>query len=307
MIALLIGASSVFYACKKDTFNNDKSSDIPQAMMAFGSYSQPTQNIDIQTYFNDAAYLVTGNAVVGSYNGQIYECNLGWKIFINAETGYEMAFEAVLKPGYDGTAVGLTNGMSNYDITINGQEIGADGFYHETVDGVDIVITPNDMVALWGRVVDFCADNVTIIVPHTCSVIMTDAERAYLIAFGHSMAIDDFKLHARDIITSGFGQIFVTTVKNGNVHFMGMSATGNQASWYNRLYEHFINHHPINDTDDTHLVSCIVITVGNEEEEKAFDEWYAKALEIGLPITTTIGYDEDGNMWIKGCNGLCMC
>lgn len=144
---------------------------------------------------------------------------------------------------------------------------------------------------------------------HKCNhfVHMTDAERTYLIANGESMTIDDFKLHAIEIITSKVGQILVTTMKDGNVYFMGISATGNQALWYNRLHEHFINHPPIIvNPDDPLPVGCI-ISDGSEEDEKMFDEWIAKALEIDLDIIITYVLDDDGVWWKKACNGTCFC
>ena len=165
VLAAIVAAGSVFYACKKD---RNELSDGSKAAMAMGSYSQPTQNITIQTNIHvptgtPPVCPVTGNAVVGGYNGLIYSCNLSWTMAVGTYTGYEMAFEAVLKPGLDGTAVGLTNGMSNYDITINGQEITETSGYTETVDGDVFMIDHEAIVGMWNRVVEYVVDNVTII------------------------------------------------------------------------------------------------------------------------------------------------
>ena len=154
----------LFYGCKKDILNNGNSKN-PQAMMSMGNHSQPTQNIDIHTYFGagTTGSAVTGNAVVGSYNGLIYSCNLNWTMAVGTYTGYEMNFEAVLKPGLDGTAVGLTNGMQNYDITINGQPITETSGYTFEVDGDVFTIDHEAILGMWNRVVGFCVENVTIV------------------------------------------------------------------------------------------------------------------------------------------------
>jgi hypothetical protein len=138
-------------------------------------------------------------------------------------------------------------------------------------------------------------------------VLMTESERQYLIANGESITIDDFKLHAVEIITSKVGQFLVTTVENGKVYFMGISATGNQASWYNRLHEHFISH-PSVDPDEPRPDGCTAWTdITNEEGIEAYNEKYELLLEMGLDIVHDCYIDGEGNIWIWACNGTCVC
>ena len=138
-------------------------------------------------------------------------------------------------------------------------------------------------------------------------VIVIDEERQYLIANGESMPIDDFKLHAVEIIKSKVDQYFVSTVKNGNVYFMGISATGNQASWYNRLHEHFISHPPV-DPDEPRLDGCTAWTdITDEEGIEIYNKIYEILREMDLEIVHGSYIDEEGNMWIKACNGTCVC
>ena len=146
---------------------------------------------------------------------------------------------------------------------------------------------------------------------HKCnhSVLMTDEERTCLIANGESMPIDDFKFHAVEIITSKVGQFLVTTVENGNVYFAGISATGNQTLWYNRLYEHFINHHSIKvDPDMPRLDGCTAWTnIFDEESIEIYNNIYLLLVAMGLDIVTDCEIDDDGIVWIKACNGTCVC
>ena len=140
-------------------------------------------------------------------------------------------------------------------------------------------------------------------------VLMTDEERTYLIANGESMPIDDFKLHAVEIITSKVGQFLVTTVENDNVYFMGISATGNQALWYNRLHEHFINHPPVMvDPDEPRLDGCSAWTyIFDEEGIEIYNEIHKLLAKMGLDIVYDIYTDEEDKKWIKICNGTCVC
>jgi hypothetical protein len=139
-------------------------------------------------------------------------------------------------------------------------------------------------------------------------VIMTAEEREYLIASGKSMTIDDFKLHAVEIITSKVGQFLVTTVQNGNVYFMGISATDNQASWYNRLHEHFIRHLPMVDPDESRSDGCTAWTnILDEEGIEMYNKKYEVLKEMGLEIVHYSYKDEEGNIWIMACNGTCFC
>jgi len=150
----------IFYGCQKD-----KEVMVPQGMKSSGNYSQPTQDVDIHTFIviDGVNYSVTGQAIAGSYDGQIYGCNLTWTMFVNVDTEYDMVFDAVLKPGLDGTVVGITNEMGNYNITINGVNFVEDNVLEfEVVDGVMFTIAPDDISDLWGRMVEICEENVVI-------------------------------------------------------------------------------------------------------------------------------------------------
>ncbi len=148
---------------------------------------------------------------------------------------------------------------------------------------------------------------------HEHFILMTEEERQYLIEHGSSLSIDEFTLNARQLvsfITEGSDLIFVAAVVDNDVYFMGIDASGSTSSWYNRLHEHFINHHPI-DPDNLPLDGCIVANDENEEDMKAFWEWVQNAekleYEDGIGYTLVKEYDEEGNLWWKGCNGMCSC
>ena len=97
IVATVIVAGSIFYACKKD-----RDGLIPKEQKS--SYFQPVQDIAIHTFIEieGVDYPVVGNAVAGNYNGQIYECNLTWIIPV-ASGDFSMNLVAKLKPQFHGS------------------------------------------------------------------------------------------------------------------------------------------------------------------------------------------------------------
>jgi hypothetical protein len=126
-----------FYACKKDT---DRTELLPKTQKSTGNYRQPTQIIDINTVFecNGVVYQVVGTAIVGNYDGRIYEFNVSWKMSTgsNAPT---VRLTAAIKPEY----VPVEPVMDNYTITI----IPANAPSAECIS------------ALWEHIVEVCNAN----------------------------------------------------------------------------------------------------------------------------------------------------
>lgn len=101
-------------------------------------------------------------------------------------------------------------------------------------------------------------------------IIMTEAERQYIIDNCPSIPVEEFedKDRAREYfeLTTPPGVILVATVKDDRVYFLGITAEYNHKSWYNRLESHFNSGHvigpvtePIDPTiaPDDNPVSCI--------------------------------------------------
>ena len=151
MILTAILASVVaFDACKKDPAEQSLSAK------AEGSYQQPVQNIDIQTYIDidGVEHLVVGEAVVGSYDGRIYECEATWTMQVTADSAIAMVLHAVLKPELDDMTIVVEPVMESYEISINGQPFIEGDVLEFKVDGEAFTIAPDIISALWGRIVE---------------------------------------------------------------------------------------------------------------------------------------------------------
>ena len=141
-----IASVLLFYGCKKDTLiPNGKSNELLM-QKSIGNYPQSTQIVNIETFINvdNNIYSVEGSAVVRTYDGRIYECNLTWANF---------AFSATLK-------------SELYDIMIE-----ADSIWENYIITIDILsnsynayVTFQAIEELWGRVIEICENNVMIIV-----------------------------------------------------------------------------------------------------------------------------------------------
>ena len=127
-LAAVMGAG-IFYACQKDFAPTGKE------VKSLGNYPQPTQIVDIATFIDveNSTYPVTGSAIVGSYDGRIYDCNLTWTDFV---------FNAILKPEFYDLMIPVEHVMENYTITMNAIN--------------NAYVTSQSIEELWGRVVAIC-------------------------------------------------------------------------------------------------------------------------------------------------------
>ena len=146
IVAIVVVAGTVFYACKKDVIQKEQAIE-RNVMKSTGNYQQPTQIVDINTFITvgTVRYLVVGNAVVGNYNGQIYECNVEWKMRV-ANEDFSMFLNAKLKPEYHDITTFVAPVMENYIITVTNPNM----------------VTDESNANLWAKMVDIVIDNVVI-------------------------------------------------------------------------------------------------------------------------------------------------
>ena len=135
---------------------------------------------------------------------------------------------------------------------------------------------------------------------HHHFVLMTDDERAYLIASGQSMSVSDFNIASGDlvdIITKGFGQTFVATISNNDVYFIGISESGIQASWHERLSVYISE--LIDDYDPNDGVAYCVYT----DDMNEITAWIAMQLYNKRDFSAV--YISVTGKWFL-CNGDCL-
>lgn len=148
-------------------------------------------------------------------------------------------------------------------------------------------------------------------------IIMTEAERQYLLESGESMTIDEFQgflegflttmIQNYPIISNGHKMILVASVIEDNVLFTGVSTDGYKISWYERIHEHFeiVRHKPTfplepyqPSSPEDSLVKCIYTKDINE-----IMMWIY--LELYFEKTFCVEFDEERGYWF-GCDGTCM-
>jgi len=146
IVAIVVVAGTMFYACKKDVIQNEQVLD-RNVMKSTGNYQQPTQIVDINTFITvgTVRYPVVGSAVVGNYNGQIYECNVEWTMQV-ANEDFTMRLNAMLKPEYNDITTFVAPAMDNYIITVTNPDM----------------LTDESNANLWANMVDIVNENVVI-------------------------------------------------------------------------------------------------------------------------------------------------
>jgi len=151
IVSLFVGIG-VFYACKKNSVSEEMQG---KAMMSTsgGIYQQPVQNITVETNVNigDADYTVKGYAIVGSYDGRIYECSATWKMQSpgTVDNMCEITVTAKLNSEFYDVLTSAKPVMNKYNITITKPEM----------------LTTKDKSRLWERIVQFCNENVVKEIP----------------------------------------------------------------------------------------------------------------------------------------------
>ena len=146
IVAAMVVSGSIFYACKKDA---EETEFINVKNLKSSNYSQPTQDITISTYITMGTidYLVTGQAVVGSYDGRIYECTATWTKFAGTNDEIDVVFTATLKTEHHNIMIPIDPSvMSNYTITVSN----------------GLTETSTEIITLWSSIVAFCEANVTL-------------------------------------------------------------------------------------------------------------------------------------------------
>ena len=107
------------------------------------SIVQPRHNVDINTVITvgDVEYSVVGTAVVGNYDGRIYNCNVSWIMQIERADGmvdFTMRLIATLKPEFN-QMFEVEPVMENYIITVtNPNMVPAESIHNLWVSIVDI-------------------------------------------------------------------------------------------------------------------------------------------------------------------------
>ena len=139
-VSLLV-SGVMFSSCRKDA--EEMKSEHTRNLKS-GNYQQPTQNIDIITVItiDGVDYPVTGSAVVGSYDGRIYECNAAWTMF----AGTDVIFTATLKAQYHNIMIPVEPAIDNYTITVSN----------------GLTETSAEIADLWASIVAFCNENVVL-------------------------------------------------------------------------------------------------------------------------------------------------
>ena len=186
---MVVIVAGVFYACQKDV-----EPIVSKEIKSLGNYSQSTQNITIQTEidFDGIVYPVTGQAIVGSHDGRIYECSVSWEIH-STGVGAAIAasehahFTAILKPEFYDIMIPVDPVSENYIITFSGG------------------VTEKDISILWKRIVGICKENVAV-----------DFRCPYILALSRETGINIFEL-----AESPFFLEFVEQLNDFNAYFAG--------------------------------------------------------------------------------------
>jgi len=186
-LAIVIGAG-VFYACQKDVAPTGKE------VKSLGNYPQPTQIVDIATFINveNSIYPVTGSAIVGSYDGRIYECNLTWT---------DVVFNAILKSELYEVMIEVDSVWENYIITINAIN--------------NAYVTSQSIEDLWGRVVAIC----NVVISNPISTIDYPFVLPEIMApYEYAVYEEDFDFLSEYILLSGENFIFSNN-ENGLIEY----------------------------------------------------------------------------------------
>ncbi len=133
-----------------------------------GNYQQPTQIVEIHTVINvgEAGYPISGNAVVGNYDGRIYECDLiGVIHVVETDEVFAVHLTAVLKPEFEDIMIDVEPVMENYIITVNGIPFNQDFILIFPINTSFIEITYPDILNLWAEIVEICTTNTVIVYP----------------------------------------------------------------------------------------------------------------------------------------------
>jgi len=169
MIAIAVVGSGVFHGCKKDT---EQTELLPKTQKLMGSCQTP-QIVPISTVImvGTVEYPVVGTAIVGNYDGRIYECNVSWVISptVEGDDVFTMSLNATLKPEYHDIMLNFEPIMDNYIITITNPDM----------------ITAESIHGLWTRIVEICNANVVI-----------DFRVPYILALSRETGINIFELAA---------------------------------------------------------------------------------------------------------------
>ena len=134
-------------------------------------------------------------------------------------------------------------------------------------------------------------------------IIMTEAERQYLLESGESMTIDEFQnglLILLPIITMGGDYIFVASTRDNYVFFEALSEDGKYESWYNRLNDHIYEHYEIYDTmtdSDSPSIKCL-----KTGDLKKIANWINEQIKNKRDFIAK--YDLEKEEWFL-CNGDC--
>ncbi len=213
IVAIVIGAG-IFEGCQKDTENMELF-PIGKKQKLMGDYQQPTQIVDINTVLliGGTECPVEGNAVVGLYNKQIYECNIMYRMSANGTNATiapstttvpaapiaptasveDMTLHAILKPEFDDIMIPVNPVSENYIMTFSGE------------------ITEEDISILWQRIVEICEKSVVV-----------DFRCPYILALSRETGINIFELAESPFFLkfvaqlNDFNSYFVEQIQNNN-------------------------------------------------------------------------------------------
>ena len=134
-------------------------------------------------------------------------------------------------------------------------------------------------------------------------VLITEAERQYLLESGESMTIDEFQnglFILFPIMTMVTDYIFVASTNDSYVFFETLTKDGNYESWYNRLNDHIYEHYEVYDPamdPDSPSIKCL-----KTSDLKKIANWINEQITNKRDFTAK--YDLDKEEWFL-CNGDC--
>ena len=276
----LLISGVMFSSCRKDA--EEMKSEQTRNLKS-GNYQQPTQDITILTtiIIGTVEYPVTGQAVVGSYDGRIYECTATWTMFAGTNDEVDVAFTATLKSEYHDIMIPIDPSvMSNYTITVtNG-----------------LTETSTVIVALWTSIVAFCETNVTLMsYPFVLPADMAPYQYA-IYEDGLSGLFDYMQTIFESYPVGAERGYFVISLNATNTFINYGFITSTSPYYDSEIFiedpnEPFINIDTIDIDDEMIMMGCKKIE--NEDKNKVV-QWAAKKLATNK---YTVAVWQEGKLW----------
>ncbi len=294
--------TTIFWACQKenDKIYNPKNNSIKN-QKSMGNYQQPTQIVEIHTVINvgEAGYPISGNAVVGNYDGRIYECDLiGVIHVVETDEVFAVHLTAVLKPEFEDIMIDVEPVMENYIITVNGIPFNQDFILIFPINTSFIEITYPDILNLWAEIVEICTTNTVIVYPFVLHESMLPYQYA---VYEHDFPMAFVYIWTTlDSYAGGERGYFMLSFDDANAFLHYGFVTESTIHFDPSVFVDDPNNPPVNidnidDDDYDTMYGCKLYKVIITKSENRAERWCERQIKNGYEIIVT----NLGNGWIK--------